>query len=111
MSIATAASGEWYGVDLEHAFRQMTDDLDHGLTSRLAKPLRPESTIADRPPPLLRERAVPAQRPQRFTRSQGQSVASQLATASASGTSRLDLSARTQDCTVTSQSSEAEGYR
>lgn len=49
--------------------------------------------------------------PQRSTRSQGQSVASQRATASASGMSRPDLSARTQDCTVTSHSSEAEGYK
>lgn len=57
------------------------------------------------------ENAVTTQRPQRSTRSHGQSVASQRATASASGTSRLDLSARTQDCTVTSHSSEAEGYR
>ena len=57
------------------------------------------------------DRRVTTQRPQRSTRSQGHSVASQRATASASGTSRLDLSARTQDCTVTSHSSEAEGYR
>lgn len=55
--------------------------------------------------------AVASQRPQRSTRSQGQSVASQRATASASGTSRLALSARTHDRTVTSQSSEREGYR
>jgi hypothetical protein len=62
--------------------------------------------------PLARqERAVTTQRPQRSTRSQGQSVVSQRATASASGASRLDLSARTQDCTVTSHSSDAEGYR
>ncbi len=57
------------------------------------------------------ERAVTTQRPQRSTRSQGQSVASQRATVSASGTSRFDLSAHTQDCTVTSHFSEAEGYR
>ena len=57
------------------------------------------------------ERAVTTQRPRRSTRSQGQSLASQCATASASGTSRLDLSARTQDCTVTSHFSEVEGYR
>ncbi len=65
--------------------------------------------------PAYRECAmsVPAttQRPQRSTRSQGQLMASQRATASASGTSRLELSARTQDCTATSHSSEAEGYR
>ena len=52
-----------------------------------------------------------SQRPRRSNPSHGQSVASQRATASASGTSRPDLSARTQECTVTSQSSEAEGYR
>ena len=56
-------------------------------------------------------RAVTTQRPQRSTRCQGQSRASQRAIASARGRSRLDLSARTQDCTVTSQFSEAEGYR
>lgn len=64
-----------------------------------------------RPGSQRHERAVTTHRPQRSTRSQGQSVASQRATASASGTSRLDLSARTQDCTVTSHSSKAEGYR
>jgi len=53
----------------------------------------------------------PTQRPQRSTRFQGQSVASQRATASASGPSRPDLLARTQECTVTSHSSEADGYR
>lgn len=50
-----------------------------------------------------------AQRPQRSTRSQGQSVASQPATASASGTSRSALSARTHDCTATSKASEDDG--
>jgi hypothetical protein len=57
------------------------------------------------------EGAVETQRPQRSTRFQGQSVAIQRATASASGTSRSALSARTHDCTVTSHSSDAEGYR
>src|SRR4051794_32748019 len=62
---------------------------------------------------LTAYRPVPrgSQRPRRSRRSQGQSLASQLATASASGTSRLALSARTQDCTVTSYSSDFEGYR
>ena len=59
----------------------------------------------------LHEAAVETQRPQRSTRFQGQSVAIQRATASASGTSRSALSARTQDCTVTSHPSDAEGYR
>ncbi len=52
-----------------------------------------------------------SQRPQRSTRSHGQSVASQRATASASGTSRSALSALTHDCAVTSHSSEDVGYR
>jgi hypothetical protein len=64
---------------------------------------------ADPRPDSGQERAVTTQRPQRSTRSQGQAIASQRATASASGTSRLDLSARTQDCTVTSHASEVEG--
>ena len=51
-----------------------------------------------------------AQRPQRSIRSHGQSLASQLAIASESGASSADRSARTQDCTVTSQSVEALGY-
>lgn len=60
------------------------------------------------------QEATPAarhHRPQRSTRSHGQSAASQPATASASGRSRSALSARTQDCAETSQSSEDGGYR
>src|SRR5262245_41307198 len=74
--------------------------------------LRPSSTYHDPsgrpggPPP---GQQVGGQRPHRSSRSHGQSVASQFATAAASGPSRSALSARTQDWTVTSYSSEAEG--
>ena len=78
----------------------------------LAHPLEIDGCGAPATARRLRgERAITTQRPQRSTRSQGQSVASHWATASARGTSRPDLSARTQDCTVTSHCSKAEGYR
>src|SRR5690606_14980143 len=50
-------------------------------------------------------------RPKRTGRSQGHASAIHSATTSASGRSRSARSARTQDCTTTSCSSEGEGYR
>ncbi len=59
-------------------------------------------SVARTPTARPHPHAVTTQRPQRSTRSQGQSAASQRTTGSARGTSRSDLSARTHDCTVTS---------
>jgi predicted component of type VI protein secretion system len=87
-------------------------DSPPGMAERVARPTpAPVSTPSLIAPSGLCSTAVETQRPQRSTRFQGQSVAIQRATASASGTSRSALSARTQDCTVTSHSSDAEGYR
>jgi hypothetical protein len=129
---AQRTSGSWVTVT---GWRQGVELLI-GFHSASRKPLLPADQpgviVADSPPGwpngllglrphfdakpdhaerTLHEAAVETQRPQRSTRFQGQSVAIQRATASASGTSRSALSARTQDCTVTSHSSDAEGYR
>lgn len=60
---------------------------------------------------VTHHRAALGPRPQRSSRSHGHASAIHSATASASGPSSSARSARTQDCTTTSCSSEGEGYR
>ena len=85
-------------VQIEALVALLTDALTRAGRSR------PTSGFGQRAPGT-------AQRPQRSTRSQGQSLASQPATASARGTWRSRSVGPHPGLTVTSHSSEREGYR